>query len=262
MAFEWTETVMPDGRGRRKLGDFTVGSWATSGRSLVGTTPDGLVLADHRGRVLRTLPRPIGPDGLPLYFGGPQISPDGRTVAFVSEVVHPKAQPEIIIPWIWTVRTDGTQLRRLAMGTRPRWMPGGRRIVFQPNDGYGSDLGIALMRRDGRHKRQLVSENVEPRLLDLAPGGRRLLWWGTHRPRPDRRSWVSRLVTSDLRGRNPKLISYSFALSAGWSPDGNKVVLAADDVGMRGTFIASATGGKKRRLLRRPRFGLTWQPRR
>ena len=265
----WTETVLPNGRGRRKLGDFGWVSWAASGRLLAGSTLtwiDGLpgggaVLADHRGLVLRTIPPALGPDGLPLFFAPAALSPDGRTVAFVNSVVHPYAQPEQVVDWIWTMRTDGTRPRRLARGTKPRWTPDGRRIVFQREDAVGGYNGIASMRADGRFKRQLIDRDAAARFLDLAPDGRRLLWWGSRRE-GSRRNSVVGMFTSDLRGRHPRLISRRNPQGdAAWSPDGTKIVFVVDDVDLQGTFIASASGGQRRRLLRQPRFGLSWQPR-
>jgi hypothetical protein len=265
----WTETVLPNGRGRRKLGEFGGVSWAASGRLLLGGTltwtdgvpARGAVLADDRGRVLHTIPVPVRPDGVPLMVGG-VLSPDGRTVAFVNEVVHPFAQPEQVVDWIWTIRTDGTHPRRLARGTGPRWTPDGRRIVFQREDQVGGYSGIASMRADGRDKRQLMGDNADPQFLDLAPDGRRLLWRGFHRRGNRRSSWVIGLFTSDLRGRRPHLVSRRNPQGvATWSPDGTKILFTVDDFDLQGTFIASATGGQRQRLLRRPRVGLAWQPR-
>ncbi len=59
---------------------------------------------DERGRVVRSLPRPIGSVGFPLGFG--DLSPDGRAAAFVEQVSRSNAQPEQIVPWIWTMRMD------------------------------------------------------------------------------------------------------------------------------------------------------------
>jgi Tol biopolymer transport system component len=253
-----TETVLPSGRGRRKLGDFAIASWAASGRLLLAGTLTwthgvpllGAVLADARGRVLEAIPAPSG-----------LLSPDGRTVTYVEAVVDPVAQPEQEVDWIWTVRTDGTQLRRLARGTKPRWTPGGRRIVFQREDSVGGYHGIASMRADGRFRRQLIGADADAFFLDLAPDGRRLLWHG-HRRGPGRRKRVLGMFTSDLHGRHPQLISRRDPQGAAtWSPDGRKIAFAFDDVDLRGTFIVSATGGQLQRLLRRPRFGLAWQPR-
>lgn len=263
-----TETVLPDGRGRRELGDFAGVAWAASGRRLVASTYVGsvptIVLANDRGQVLRVIPRPIGPDGRPMSLAPVALSPNGRVIALLEDVVDPYAQPEQVVSWIWTMRADGTQLRRLARGQRPRWTPEGKRIVFEREDAVGGYAGIASMRTDGSDKRQLIDGyfKTEARLLDLAPDGRRLLWWGSYRRGEDRRGWVAGLFTSDLRARNPKLVSRRHTQGSGaFSPDGTKLVFAVDDLDLRGTFTANATGGERRRLLRRPRLALAWQPR-
>ena len=210
----WTETVLPNGRDRRKLGDFAGVSWAASGRLLAASTltwtngvpTRGAVLANHRGLVLRTISAPVGPDGLPLVFAPAALSPDGRTVAFVNSVVDSDAQPEQVTDWIWTMRTDGTQLRRLTRGTKPRWTPDGQRMVFQREDAVGGYDGIASMRADGERQHRLFDEGAEAMLLDLAPDGHRLLWRGFNR-RGSRRNWVLGMFTSDLHGRHLRLIS-------------------------------------------------------
>jgi Tol biopolymer transport system component len=48
--------------------------------------------------------------------------------------------------------------------------------------------------------------------------------------------------------------------AATWSPDGTKILFTVDDFDLEGTFITSATGGERQRLLRRPRSGPAWQP--
>jgi len=254
-----TETIKPNGRDRQPLGEFFGVSWSASGRRLVGSTSAGLVLADRRGQLLRAIGRPIGPDGQALFPYEPALSPDARAIAFVSDFSLPNAQPEQIVPWIWTVRADGTQLTRITPGSRPRWSPNARRIVFTDYTAFGASHGIASIRPDGRGQRILVGGHA--RLVDLAPDGRRLLWQGV-RQATRRSPLVVGLFTIDLRDRHVDLISPSTP-SAAWSPDGTKLVFAAGEpgYGLQGTFIAGANGGERRRLLRGAHDGLSWQPR-
>jgi Tol biopolymer transport system component len=254
-----TETIRPDGSDRRRLGEFIGASWSASGRRVLGFAAAGLVLANNRGDVLRTVPRPTGPDGTQLFPYVAELSPDARTIAFVHDVdLH--MQPEVLVPWIWTMATDGTGLRRLRPGERPRWTPDGRRLVFDWVSRYGSYRGIGAMPADGRPARLLLGAGA--RLIDLSPDGRRLLWWGSRRPGAQHGRRVGGLFTSDLNGAGAHLISRSHPSGAGsWSPDGEKVVFAADDPKRRGVFTADAEGGRLRRVLRRPYAGLSWQPR-
>jgi len=275
--------IRPDGTGRRELGDFAFPSWSASGRRLVAIAYPvdhrtgeraRLVFADRRGSVRRAIPlpdtvrcdwagcTPLEPN-VAIWLRGeaPALSPDGRTVAFVNEFDLPNSQPQTVARWIWTVRTDGGRLRRLRAGTRPRWTPDGRRIVFQSWDELGSIEEVASMRPDGTRVRPLLTDErvVEPELLDVAPDGRRLLWRGRlRRPNGSQASWLFR---SHLSGRRAHVVDGSglYPPDASWSPDGTKIVFSREGRG-RATWIVPATGGRARRLLPRPHQALAWQP--
>ncbi|MGH7516965.1 MAG: prolyl oligopeptidase family serine peptidase [Gemmatimonadales bacterium] len=65
------------------------------------------------------------------WVADPQISPDGRQVAYVLVSVNEK--DDRYEASIWTVGTDGTPPRRLTAGpddVAPRWSPGGAALAF------------------------------------------------------------------------------------------------------------------------------------
>ena len=62
------------------------------------------------------------------HIADPQLSPDGRTVAFA--VSTPDIAGNRSVHSIWTVPIDGGAPRRLAEGERPRWSNSGRRIFY------------------------------------------------------------------------------------------------------------------------------------
>jgi Tol biopolymer transport system component len=273
----WTETVRPDGGGHRRLGDFGTVSWASTGKRLVGVAytrgeRNRIVRADRHGKVLGTvaLPETVPCDweacSEPEEFLGlfpdaaPALSPDGRTVAFVSEFFIPNSQPQERARWLWTVRTDGSGLRRLRPGDRPRWTPDGRRIIFQLFDALGSIEDIASMRPDGTGLRDLKRLGGNVRLVDVAPSGDRLLLWGSL-PGMSR----SGLLTSDFRGRHARVIDGTASTDKGsWSPDGKLIAFVRSDPAAA-IWVASANGGHKRRVLKRRLLGrpgawLAWRP--
>jgi WD40-like Beta Propeller Repeat len=106
-------TITQDGRARRSLGPIADVSWSATGRRLAAITPSTapppcatcgrgtvLVLAGARGNLIRSIATPeVNPYS-------PALSPDGHTIAFVQYVPVPGVDEQI--PWIWSVRTDGT----------------------------------------------------------------------------------------------------------------------------------------------------------
>lgn len=62
-------------------------------------------------------------------IGDPQLSPDGKTVAFAVGV--PDVNENKILHSVWTVPLDGGTPRKLAdMADRPRWSFDGKQIFY------------------------------------------------------------------------------------------------------------------------------------
>src|SRR4030095_16769060 len=84
--------------------------------------------------------------------GDPQVSPDGRHVAFTVGDVNFDANR--IVTQIYTVSSDGADLKQLTSGDRsssaPRWSPDGKKIAFTT----GGQLWV--MDADGDHKEQVT----------------------------------------------------------------------------------------------------------
>lgn len=82
------------------------------------------------------------------WIADPQISPDGRRVAFTRVTVDPA--PDTYLTSLWIASTSGGAPRALTFGGRdsqPRWSPDGTRIAFlrSPADGKPPQLHVLPM---------------------------------------------------------------------------------------------------------------------
>ena len=108
-----------------------------------------------------------------VRVGDPQLSPDGKQVAFVrttTDVATGKRNADI-----WIVPADGSAAPRLFVGgdkseNTPRWDPDGSRIAFISNrDG---DPQIYVANADGSNIRQVtkIAGGVQPPMV-FSPDG-------------------------------------------------------------------------------------------
>src|SRR5215470_6094995 len=84
--------------------------------------------------------------------GDPQLSPDGRTIAFTVRTVDKAANR--VFTQIYTIGIDGSNQKQITKGdksnTSPRWSPDGKRIAFV------SDGQIWTMKPDGDDRQQVT----------------------------------------------------------------------------------------------------------
>jgi dipeptidyl aminopeptidase/acylaminoacyl peptidase len=235
-----------------------------------------------------TTPRGMVPADLTRirFVSDAQVSPDGRTVAFV--VTELSEERDEYLSQIWLVDTAGGAPRRFTAGPRrdttPRWSPDGSRLAF-------------VSEREPKKKGQLyvmpLAGGEPTRLTDLrhgvsapawSPEGRRLAfisrvggWVEPDSEEEKRKSRPPRIITTlkyrfngegftydrrphvftvGLDGGEPRQITegdYDHADPA-WSPDGRTIAFASarhderdhDDV--VDIWLVSAEGGAPRRL--------------
>jgi TolB protein len=238
------DTVLPNGRDRRVLRSFNEGPsasapvWSPSGRALAFFQTNRLAIMRADGTGLRQL--------APLTSGElfPAWSPDGRRLAFTGST--------ICCNWLYSVRTDGTGLRRLraheALG--PSWSVVGT-IAFT------SSAGLFTVRSDGSRLRRLTGPTSRP---DWSPDGRRIAF--TRR---------GRLLTMGSDGRGLRRLATGMAVGApAWSPDGRYLVFVRDG----DLYVVRSNGRGLHRILDAHEFDPddpegpwtelgppTWQPR-
>ncbi|HEY6836241.1 MAG TPA: hypothetical protein VI142_07190 [Gaiellaceae bacterium] len=135
---------------------------------------------------------------------------------------------------LYTVRPDGTGLRRLTVpptrqqlggDTGPVWAPRGRQIVFERDLPYwGADrYRLAAVPAAGGLARQLTKGPYDA-MPTLSPNGRRIAFVRLKRTNA---GVITILYTVDRLGRHPKrLFSNGLDLSPAWSPDGRTIVFS------------------------------------
>jgi TolB protein len=135
---------------------------------------------------------------------------------------------------LYTVRPDGTSLRRLTVApTRqglggdsgPVWSPDGRRIVFERNLPYWGDdrFHLASVPAVGGLARRLTSGPYDA-MPTFSPDGRRIAFVRLTRSATD--ATVSLYTVDRLGRRATPLLSDGLDVSPAWSPDGKTIAFS------------------------------------
>jgi Tol biopolymer transport system component len=245
------ESVLPSGRGRRVLFPWTVEgvadesapAWSPNGRLLALQLALGRLAIIHRdGTGFRRLPQ------LKAWASEPTWSPDGRRLAFAGE-----RQCPLYCRWLYTVRPDGTGLRRvIAQGTySPAWSVTGR-IAFVnwddlPTRRIGVGDGLYTVKPDGSGLRRLYSGGyLGPGITpDWSPHGSRIVFAAATTQAPDNQE----IFTVKANGTGLRqLTSFKSHDSGGapvWSPDGRYIAFLRTG----GLYVMRPNGRGMRRIV-------------
>ena len=231
----------PDGSRIAFLSSRYGGGWG--GGHLLTMAPDGTDVRDLTPKLAAMLQHP------------PQWAPDGQRLAFVA---FPRREDGRVpsLPGLYTVRADGTELRRLAPAVRSpvAWSPDGQRLAFA--QAVDDTVMLVTVAADGSDRQPLVPiEGLQPpsgepdpnhasmNSVAWSPDGTRLLVSVSIRhpafivelDRPHRREVG---ILRNPAGR------FHGVRAAAWSPDGAQLAL----VGPSLVAIVPADGGPIRGL--------------
>jgi Tol biopolymer transport system component len=148
-----------------------------------------------------------------VQYHNPAWSPDGGTILFESDRDGKFG--------IYSIRSDGTGLRRLTPGdvnaVQPTWSPDGRRIV------YSSEAHLYVMNADGSNPTRITNEETRK---DFVPSFSPDAQWVTFgsQDAANRARYYINVVRADGTGRRE--LSDSSYVSEGprWSADGTRIL--------------------------------------
>lgn len=123
--------------------------------------------------------RPIAIDDVyrMAKVGSPQVSPDGKWVAYTVTTIDKEADKRRTA--IWMVNWDGTQDLQLTFGAQssssPKWSPDGKYLSFLSSDGEKGKTQIWLLDRRGGAPQPLTNVKQEINDYKWSPDGKRIL---------------------------------------------------------------------------------------
>ena len=163
------------------------------------------------------------PDG--KQAGAPDISPDGGTIAYVSNQGGDNFA-------VYAMNVDGSGQHRLFGKAgfdffQPRWSPDGTRFVVTRCDssvGFLTNCDIVLVKRDGSGARTLVGGGRYSGNATFSPDGKWIAFDS------DRAGYVSTVWVLRLAGGSPTRVTKPDleAFWPNWSPDGSHLVISSN----------------------------------
>jgi Tol biopolymer transport system component len=252
-------TIEPDGSGVELLlptfeNSFDL-AWSRDGRRIAFIT----ILSDVRADVFvaRSDGTRIRPVATGFGDGGPEWSPEGRTLAFHSnrdgnhEVYLVDAlRPSRLFNVTRNAANDCACDDPFFVYAPPSFSPDGSRIAFTSDIAEpGVNLDVYVINRDGSGLRRLTTDPAIDAEADWSPDGRKLVFNSD-------RDGDHELYVMDTAGRHVRQLTRNRATDRqpDWSPTGRRIAYASDASGADDIWVADADGRRPRNLTNDPDF--------
>ena len=220
------------------------------------------------------------------FVSDPQISPDGRRVAFVVTVLS--EERDEYLSNVWIVDTDGGEPRRFTAGPRrdtaPRWSPDGTRLAFLSERTLKEKAQLYVMPADGGESVRLTDLKNGVYAPAWSPDGKHLVfvsrvggWQEPESEEEKQKSRPARVITTlkhkfngdgftfDRRphlfvvpatgGESRQITDGDFAdADPAWSPEGHLIAFTSarhadrDYDNISDVWVVPPEGGEPRRL--------------
>jgi Tol biopolymer transport system component len=261
---DWSMSIHlmnPDGSGLVELpstSDERSPAWSPDGRrlALVGGLGDLYVMTPGTGDRTRLFQNSRA-GGVKASVGTARWSPDGTMIAFDVGLDSLCGGLPCIREQLWKVNPDGTELRKLAGGSRPAWSPDGRTIAF------GNDQGLFTIGADGGGLKQLTVPLLgQPEEATWSPDGSRLAFSAFVSSNP----YANAIFTMNRDGTGLVRLTPVGGSDLGpkWSPDGSRIAFRMDvnPVGRSGLAVMNADGSGRSIVsdLEQNDLDFTWSP--
>ncbi len=178
-------------------------------------------------------------------IGDPQISPDGRWVAFTVQSVDVAANKKP--QQIWIVPLSGGEPRQITRdgeaNNRPRWSPDSKQIAYV-SDRSGSSQ-IWLMDPEGRNPKQVTTLATEADGVLFSPDGRNLIFTSAVYPECAADDACNKKLLDADRASKARARIYTELLYRHWTTWGSKR--------RSHLLVVSVTGGAPKDLTPGPR---------
>ena len=160
-----------------------------------------------------------------------QWSPDGRLLSYTRQADDNGRETSI-----WTMRSDGTQKRRLAAGQLLRWAPDGRRAVF--GHWIGEHASLAILDLQSLRITPLTNSPLFDEPGNWSPDGKTIVFT---RDTPDSGSDVYAIGAD---GSNLRRLTHSPSddYACSFSPDGREILFTSNRGGHDQIFVMRADG--------------------